>query len=298
MRRRLAVLPSFIAAAVAWGSLVAAAPSASAQDLPKTVKIIVPFSPGGSNDLFARAIGQRLARKFNVNVIVDNKPGAGGAIGSDIVARSEPDGSTLLLTSVSFATNAAVQKNLTYDPMKSFETVALLASGPMLLTVGSGTPYKTTAEYVEAARDPKKAINYGSAGVGSIGHMGGELLNVMAGTQAVHLPYKGIANAVSDLVGGNLQMMVTTAASVSGALKSGSIRPIAVTSLKRSAFAPDLPPVSDVVPGFSLDVWWAVFAPAKTPKALVEMLNAEIRAAGETPEMRELYARESTEPDS
>ena len=267
-----------------------------AQGLPKTVKIIVPFSPGGSNDLFARAIGQRLARKFDVTVIVDNKPGAGGAIGSEMVARADPDGSTLLVTSVSFATNAAVQKNLSYDPLKSFAPVALLARGPMLLTVASTTPYKTPAQYLAAARDPKSRINYGSAGIGSIGHMGGEMLNAMAGTQSLHVPYKGISNAVSDLIGGNLQMMVTTAASVSGPLKAGSIRPIAVTSLTRSKFAPDLPPIADVVPGFSLEVWWAVLAPAKTPKVIIEMLNAEIRASGETPEMRELYARESTEP--
>jgi tripartite-type tricarboxylate transporter receptor subunit TctC len=295
MTQRPFILRSLLVAATALSCLAAAQP-ALAQALPKTVKIIVPFSPGGSNDLFARAIGQRIARKFNVNVIVDNKPGAGGAIGADMVARADPDGSTLLLTSASFATNGAVQKNLSFDPLKSFAPVALLARGPMLLIVGNATPYKTTAQYLEAARDPKNRINYGSAGTGSIGHMGGEMLNVMAHTQALHVPYKGISNAVSDLIGGNLQMMVTTAASVSGPLKAGSIRPIAVTSAKRSSFAPELPPVADAVPGFSLEVWWAVFAPAKTPKAIVDALNAEIRAAGQTPEMRELYARESTEP--
>jgi len=295
MSKHLSFLRS-LAVATATGICLGGSPAALSVELPKTVRIIVPFSPGGSNDLFARAIGQRLSRKFNVSVIVDNRPGAGGAIGSDMVARSEPDGATLLLTSVSFATNAAVQRNLTYDPLKSFVTVAILASGPMLVTVGSSTPYRTTAQYLEAARDPKNRVNYGSAGIGSIGHMGGELLNVMAGTHAEHVPYKGISNAVADLIGGNLQMMVTTAASVNGPLKAGTIRPIAVTSLQRSAFAPDLPPVAESIPGFSLDVWWAVLAPAKTPKALVDMLNDEIRAAGETSEMRELYARESTEP--
>jgi len=295
MSQHSLVLRSLVVAAAAWGCL-GAAPPAVAQVLPKVVKIIVPFSPGGSNDLFARVIGQHLARKFNVTVIVDNRPGAGGAIGSEIVARAPPDGSTLLLTSVSFATNSAVQKNLTYDPLKSFAPVALLARGPMLLTVSNSTPYKTPAQYLEAARNSKNNINYGSAGIGSIGHMSGEMLNAMAGTQTTHVPYKGIANAVSDMIGGQVQMMVTTAASVSGPLKAGYIRPIGVTSLKRSNFAPDLPPVADVVPGFSIEVWWAMLAPAKTPKAIVEMLNAEIRAAGETPELRELYARESTEP--
>jgi tripartite-type tricarboxylate transporter receptor subunit TctC len=288
-------LRALVVVGAAGGCLGAPLP-ALAQTLPKIVRIVVPFSPGGSNDVFARAIGQRLMTKFNITVIVDNRPGAGGAVGSEMVARAEPDGATLLLTSVSFATNAAVQKNLGYDPLKSFAPVALLARGPMLLTVGKSTPYKTLAEYIAAARDPKSRISYGSAGIGSIGHMSGEMLNAMAGTQSLHVPYKGISNAVTDLIGGNLQMMITTAASVSGPLKAGLIRPIAVTSLKRSKFAPDLPPIAEVVPGYSVEVWWAMLAPAKTPKAIVDMLNAEIRASGETAEMRELYARESTEP--
>jgi tripartite-type tricarboxylate transporter receptor subunit TctC len=166
----------------------------------------------------------------------------------------------------------------------------------MLLTVANNTPWKTPAEYVAAARDTKVKINYGSAGVGSIGQMGSELLNSMAGGHALHVPYKGISNAVTDMIGGNLDMMITTAASVSGPLKAGLIRPIAVTSAQRSKFAPGLPAISEILPGYAVESWWGVFAPAKTPKALVDALNAEIRAAGETPELRELYARESTEP--
>ncbi|MEF7613389.1 tripartite tricarboxylate transporter substrate binding protein [Aquincola sp. MAHUQ-54] len=263
--------------------------------LPKTVRIVVPFSAGGSNDLFARALGQRIAGKFNVTVVVDNKPGAGGAIGSDMVARAEPDGGTLLLTSVSFSTNAAVQPKLPYDPLKSFAPVALVSRGPMLLVVGNQTPYKSTAELLAAARAQQGKFNYASAGIGSIGQMGGELLNAMGGTQVQHVPYKGISNAVSDMIGGNVEMMVTTTASVNGPLKAGSIRPIAVTSLERSKFAPDLPAVSEALPGYAVEAWWGVFAPARTPKALVDRLNAEIRAAGQTEELRELYARESTE---
>jgi tripartite-type tricarboxylate transporter receptor subunit TctC len=287
------VLSTFAACA----ALLAVAPThAQPATLPKVVKIVVPFSPGGSNDLFARALGQKLATKLDITVIVDNKPGAGGSIGADAVARAEPDGATLLLTSVSFATNAAVQPKLPYDPIKSFAPVALVARGPMLLTVGNGTPFKTPAQYIDAAKDPKSRINYGSAGVGSIGQMGSELFNAMAGTHAQHVPYKGISNAVSDMIGGNLEVMITTAASVNGPLKAGSIRPIAVTSPQRSKFAPGLPAVAETLPGFSVESWWGLFAPAKTPKALVDRLNAEVRAVGETAELRELYARESTEP--
>lgn len=289
--RRLAALA--FAAAAALGALPAAA---QGDELPKVVKIVVPFSPGGSNDVFARALARRLTTKLGISVVVENKPGAGGIIGADAVARAEPDGATLLLSSVTFSTSAAVQAKLPYDPLRSFAPVALVSSGPMLLTVANHTPWKTVDQYLAAARAPDAKISYASAGLGSIGQMGAELLNAATGTHALHVPYKGISNAVTDMVGGNIDMMVTTAASVSGPLQSGQIRPIAVTSLKRSRFAPGLPAVAETVPGFQVEAWWGVFAPAKTPKAIVDKFNAEIRAAGQTDEMRELYARESTEP--
>ncbi len=272
--------------------------AATAQEVavPKIIKLVVPFSPGGSNDLFARALGQKLSTKLGISVIVDNKPGAGGAIGAQFVASAEPNGATLLLNSVSFTTTAAVQPKLPYDPIKSFAPVALLNRGPMLLIVGSGTPFHSTDDVLKAIRSPKKDINYGSAGNGSIGQMAGELLNSTANGNAVHVPYKGISGAVTDMMGGNLQIMITTAASVAGPLKSGQIRPIAVTSPTRSKFMPDLPPLSDKVAGYSVESWWGVFAPAKTPKPLVDRLNKEIRAVADTPDMRELFARESTEP--
>ena len=270
---------------------------AAAQDaLPKAVTIVVPFSPGASNDLFARALGQRLSKKFGIVAVVDNRPGAGGVIGSDIVARARPDGSTLLLTSASFSTSAAVQKILPYDPVRSFAPVALLARGPMLMVVGKSTPFKTPQEYLDAARQPGARLNFGSPGTGSIAHLGAELLGVMSGTAATHIPYKGVANAVTDMMGNSLDMMITTAASVSGPLKAGGIRPIAVTSATRSRFAPDLPAIAEVVPGYSFDVWWAVLAPARTPQRVIDTLNAEIREWGETAEMRDMYAREGTEP--
>lgn len=263
--------------------------------LPATVKIVVPFSPGGSNDLFARALGQRIASKFNVTVVVDNKPGAGGTIGADAVARAEPDGGTLLLTSTTFSTTAAAQAKLPFDPIKSFAPVALVSRGPMLLTVGGGTPYRTLEQYLAAARAPGARLTYASAGTASLGHMASELLNATAGIQATHVPYKGISNAVTDMIGGNVEAMVTTAASVGGPLKAGSIRALAVTSQQRSRFAPGLPAVSEQVPGYEMEAWWGVFAPAKTPRQIVDSLNAEIRAAGQSEQMRELYARESTE---
>jgi len=268
-----------------------------AQDvrIPKVIKIVVPFSPGGSNDLFARALGQKLALSLNTTVVVDNKPGAGGAIGAVAVSQAEADGSTLLLTSVSFVTNAAIQEKPAYDPVKSFAPVALLNRGPMLLIVGKETPYTSTTQVVQAMRNNKNT-NYGSAGVGSIGQMATELLNAMAHANATHIPYKGISNAVTDMMGGNLQIMITTAASVTGPLKANQVRPIAVTSLKRSRFMPELPTIAEVVPGFDVESWWGVYAPPKTPRPLVDKLNAEIRKIADSPEMRELFERESTEP--
>jgi tripartite-type tricarboxylate transporter receptor subunit TctC len=270
---------------------------ASAQDvrIPKLVKIVVPFSPGGSNDLFARALGQKLAVSLGTAVVVDNRPGAGGAVGAVAVSQAEPDGATLLLTSVSFVTNAAIQEKPAYDPVKSFTPVALLNRGPMLLIVGRDTPYTTTAQVVQAMRD-NKDMNYGSAGMGSIGQMATELLNSMARANATHVPYKGISNAVTDMMGNNLQMMITTAASVTGPLKANQVRPIAVTSQKRSRFMPDLPSVAEVVPGFDVESWWGVYMPPRTPKPLVDRLNAEIRRIADGAEMRELFERESTEP--
>ena len=288
------ILPKAILAAAA--ALAAALP-AGAQDvrLPKTIRIVVPFSPGGSNDVFARALGQKLAGRLGATVIVDNKPGAGGAIGAVAVAQAEPDGGTLLLTSVSFVTNSAIQDKPAYDPVKSFTPVALLNRGPMLLVVGNATPYTTPAQVVQAMRSDK-TLNYGSAGLGSIGQMATELLNSMVGADAVHVPYKGISNAVGDMIGGNLQIMITTMASVSGPLQARQIRPVAVTSPKRSAFTPELPPLADAVPGFEVESWWGVYAPPKMPKALVERLNGEIRQIADSAEMRQLFERESTEP--
>ncbi|PWK35264.1 tripartite tricarboxylate transporter substrate-binding protein [Cupriavidus plantarum] len=289
-----------ILAMLCSGLLGMASLAATAQEpaLPKTIRIVVPFSPGGSNDLFARALAQGLAGRTGSSVVVENRPGAGGAIGAQAVATGEPDGSTLLLNSLSFSTNAAIQPKLPYDPIKSFEPVALLNRGPMLLVTAANTPYKSVKDVVEAFQGKNKSINFGSAGPGSSGHLGGELLNALGQGRAVHVPYKGVSNAVVDMVGGNVQVMITTAASVAGPLKSGQVRAIAVTSAERSRFAPGLPTVAETLPGFVVEAWWGVFAPAKTPQPVVERLNQEIRAVAETPAMRELFSRESTEPSN
>lgn len=266
--------------------------------LPKNITIIVPFNPGASNDTFARVLAQKLGPKIGASVIVDNKPGAGGVIGAGFVSRSAADGSVLLLTSSTFTTAAAVQKKLPYDPIKSFAPVSLLATAPMLLTVGAQTPYKTAADLIADARANKGRINYGSAGVGSINHMSAEMLDSMAKTDMTHVPYKGTATAITDMIAGQVQAMVASPSSITAQVKAGKVRALAVTSAKPSKLVPGVPTLAETVPGYEVEIWWGIFAPANTPKPVVDKLNAEIRAIIDTPEMRERFGHEGAEPST
>ncbi len=281
------------AACVAVGPSVAA-PVA----LPKTITIVVPFGPGASNDSFARVIAQKLGPKIGSTVIVDNKPGAGSVIGTSFVSRAAPDGSVLMLTSSTFTTSAAVQKNLPYDPLKAFAPVSLVATGPMLLTVGAQTPYKSAADLIADARANKGKINYASSGIGSINQMSAEMLNSMAKVDMMHVPYKGAAAGLTDMIAGQVQMMVASPASAIGQIKSGKVRVLAVTSAKPSALVPGVAPLNQTVPGYEVEIWWGLFAPAGTPAPVVARLNAEINSIINTPEMRERFAVEGAEPTS
>ena len=277
--------------------IMAAAPSTAAPVvLPKTITIVVPFGPGASNDSFARVIAQKLGPKIGSTVIVDNKPGAGSVIGSSFVSRAAADGSVLLLTSSTFTTSAAVQKNLPYDPVSGFTPVSLVATGPMLLTVGAQTPYKSAADLIADARANKGKINYASAGIGSINQMSAEMLNSMARTDMTHVPYKGAAAGLTDMMAGQVQVMVASPASALGQLKSGKVRVLAVTSPKPSPLVPGVAPLNQTVPGYEVEIWWGIFAPRGTPAPVAERLNAEINDIINTPEMRERFAQEGAEP--
>jgi tripartite-type tricarboxylate transporter receptor subunit TctC len=270
--------------------------SAQPSALPKFMKFVVPFSPGGSNDVYARALAQKLAIKLSNTIVVENKPGAGGSIGSDLVARAEPDGSSLLLISTSFATNAAVRNNLPFDPITSFKPVALVAKGAMVLIVGNKTPYQNVAQLIAATKDSNNAVNYSSAGMGSIGQLSVEHFKSVSDTRALHVPYQGINGAVTNMIGGNIDYMITTLASVGGQLKADLVRPIGVTSLERSKFFPGVAAIAETLPGYEVDVWWVVFAPAKTPDAVVNALNEAIRNVSAEPDMLALFAKEGAEP--
>jgi tripartite-type tricarboxylate transporter receptor subunit TctC len=282
-----------IAAAVTLASI------ASAQvAMPKSIKIVVPFSPGGSNDVIARAVAGPLGKRLDIPVIVENRAGAAGAIGADYVAKSPHDGSVLLLTSSSFLTAAATQAQLPYDPIAAFAPVAMIGGGPMLLVVSATTPYKTPSDVINAARAKPGALNYGTAGVGSIAHLTTELLDDTAKIKMTHVPYKGAANAAVDLAGGQIQVMVSNYSTIAPLMKGGKIRAIGVTSGTPNAAFPDLPPLATVAPGFAVAIWVGVFAPAGTPAAIVERLNQEINAIAASPELAPVLEPDGTLPEA
>ena len=264
--------------------------------IPSVIRMIVPFTPGASNDVFARALSEQLSLKLGITVIVENKPGAGGIIGSAEVARAKPDGTTLLFSSNSFVTRAAVEEKLPFDPRKSFTPVAMVAQGAMLLVVGNETPYQNVKQLIAASKGQQ--INYGSAGIGSIGQMSAELFNSMAGVNMNHVPYKGITGVLTDMIGGRIETMITAPASIGGALKGKQIRAIAVTSAQPSPFFPELPTVAHDLPGYEVDVWFGVYAPANMPVSLTEALNQAIREVSAMPRMREVLAKEASSPSN
>ena len=285
------------AAAVILASGVLGVPGfAQEAPLPKVIRLIVPFSPGASNDLFGRALAQRMAARLGTTVIVENRPGAGGAIGAEAVARGEPDGSILLFSSNSFTTNAAMTARLPYDMNKSFVPVAMIARSSMIVVVNANSPFRTFPDALQAMREPRAKLNYGSAGIGGLAHIATELLHSMAGTSALHVPYKGVSNAITDMLGDNIQIMISTVASVGEHVKGGKLRALAVTSLERSKATPDLPTVAEFIPGYTAESWWGVFAPGSTPTPVVQRLNALIRSITEQPDMRRIFAQESADP--
>lgn len=272
-----------------------AAPLALAQN-PPLIRLVVPFPPGGSNDVIARTMAPQLAKRLGTNVIVENKSGAAGVIGSDAVAKAAPDGSHLLLTSSTFLTTAATQAKLPYDPLAALIPVAMVAEGPLLVAVPAERPIRTPADLVAAAKAKPGALNYGTAGVGSLAHLATELLNGAANIQMTHVPYKGAGPALIDLAAGQIDVMISNYSSLVSQMKAGKVRAIAVTSPKPSPAFPELPPIGSAVPGYAMDIWVTVFAPAGTPAALIERLNKEINGISASPELRTFLDPDGAQP--
>jgi tripartite-type tricarboxylate transporter receptor subunit TctC len=287
---------SLFAVGLAAAGAAAPAQSQAPAPVPKLIRIVVPFSPGASNDVIARAIAAPLAKRLDTTVIVENKAGAAGVIGADFVAKSPRDGSVLLLTSSTFLTAAATQPQLPYDAITAFAPVAMVGQGPLILAVSASTPFKSPADLVTAARAKSGAITYGSAGVGSVAHLATELLNDAAKVQMMHVPYKGAANAVLDLAAGQIQVMLSSYSTLAPLVKAGKVKPLAVTSKQSHPAFADLPPLATAVPGYSIDIWVGVFAPAGTPAALIERLNREINEISASPDLATILEPEGTVP--
>jgi tripartite-type tricarboxylate transporter receptor subunit TctC len=274
------------------------APAASAQVVatnpvwPKQITIVVPFPPGASNDIFARILAQKLSARLAATILVDNKPGAGGTIGAAHVARQPPNGATLMLSSSTLTGSAAVMENVPYDPSKDFTCIAQLAKGPLVMAVPPATPYQSAADVLAAAKREPKKLNFATSGIGSINHMATEMLIAATGIEMTHIPYKGTAGAITDLIGGQVQLTIASLPSLMPHIKSGKVRGLAVTSPGRSPFVPDLPPLAETVPGYEVELWWGLFGPPGMPPAMVEQLNAELQSIITTPEMRERFAQE------
>jgi len=258
----------------------------------KRITYVVPFAPGGNTDTLARIISEKLTGTLGQPVIVDNKPGAGGNIGSDFVAKAKPDGYTILGGTISsHAINSSIYPKMPYDATKDFEPITLIASSPLVLAVPANSPYKTAKDLLAAAKAKPGDLTFASAGTGTSPHLAGELLKSVTHVDVTHVPYKGSGPAVTDLIAGHVQFMFDTALIVGPHIKAGKLRPLAVTSSKRVKTLPDVPTLVEAgVPGYEIGSWQAIFAPAGTPKPIVQKLNTSIVGVLKMPDVQERLA--------
>jgi tripartite-type tricarboxylate transporter receptor subunit TctC len=281
-------------------ALAALAPlPALAQSYPsRPIKLVVPYAPGGGADSVARIVSKRVSEQIGQSIVIENKGGAGAILGTDLVAKSEPDGYTLLLgQSGPISINPAVYRNLPYDPLKDFAPITMTTGYPYILVVNSELPAKTLQEFVALARSKPGEMNYGSTGVGAANHLVAELFNSKAGLKMTHVPYRGTALAVADLLAGTLTMVFGDPVSVLPHIRSGKLRALAVTSLQRSPVAPEVPTVAESgYRRFEALAWHGILAPARTPADIVNRLNAEFVKALADSATRELLERQAMEP--
>ena len=251
---------------------------ACAQAYPvKSIRIVVPFQPGGSMEAIVRLVGQKLTAALGQAVIIENRPGAGGVVGTEYVAKSPPDGYTLLAVPSAFAMNAALYNNASYDPSKDFEAVSTLASYPLLLVCHPSVPVRSVKALIALAKTQPGSLNYSSGGIGTSNHVAAELFAHMAGVRLTHVPYKGGGPAFVDLIGGHVHIMFAAAPTTLPFLKSGKLRVLGVSTARRSPFLSEVPTIAEAgVPGYEVNSWSALFAPAGTPAAIVKTINAEV----------------------
>ncbi|HET6493688.1 MAG TPA: tripartite tricarboxylate transporter substrate binding protein [Burkholderiales bacterium] len=262
----------------------------------RPIRLISPFAPGGGNDILCRTIAPKLTERIKQQVIVDNRPGANGIIGTEVAARSAPDGYTIVLIPSGHAVNASLHRKLPYDSIRDFTPITLVGSSPLILAVHPSLPARSVKELIALAKAHPEQLTYGSAGIGSSGHLGGALFDALTGTKMVHVPYKGMSLAITDLMSGQVSLVFGTSLSVMPHVRSGRLRAMATTGAQRSPALPDLPTVAGAgVPGYEAGLWYGFVGPARIPAEIVRRLNSEIVAVLKLAEVRERLASQGVD---
>ena len=276
---------------------LALAVGAHAQAYPvKPIKLVVGFTPGGGVDINARLLASKLTELLGQQVIVENRPGAGTNIANEFVARSAPDGYTLLINTAAVAINMSLYKNPGFDTLRDFSAISIFSSSPNILVVNATVPFKSVAELIIGARAEPGKLNYSSAGAGTTQHLSGELFKTLTGTDIVHIPYKGTAPALTALIGGEVQLSYANIPAIQAHVKSGRLRPLATTGSKRAAPMPDVPTMKESGVDMDVVVWYGVLAPAATPREIIGKLAANIEKAAHSPDIRQRLLEQGAEP--
>ena len=296
MRKRSLIFSIVVAVSLfAFGLVVS--PEAKAAYPDKTIRLMVPFPAGGNTDIIARALGNELSKNLGVSVVIENRGGAGGLLGSEIVAKSPADGYSIMMVSASHVINPSMQKKIPYDTIKDFAGISMVADVPTVLVVHPSVQAKTLKELIAMAKARPGQLNFASSGNGTVGHLSGELLKSMAQIKMEHVPYKGNGPAMTDLLGGHVQLLFSSMPAAIPHIQSGMLRAIVMTGTKRSPAAPNIPTMAEAgLPGFEVSTGFGLFAPAKTPRAVISRLHDEVVKALKVPSVRDSLASQGAEP--